>query len=383
MKSALLLRGATDLGMADFSADMLWCCWFSSSDPFLLLETEDKKVSLLLSALEAGRALKESIADEIISLSDIMNRYQVEDVRMALVSFLKDREITNLVIPPTFPFGLGKSLEESFQLEIRKGCFYPERARKNEWEIEEITKAQQAVEVAVADAKAFLAACHIRDNFIFNGETIVTSEIVRSIIDAELYRQGYLGVQTIVASGAQAAQPHCSGTGPLVPHTPIVMDVFPRSLTSLYFADMTRTFFKGEPHARYRKMYETVLASQEAGIAAVRSGAIGKDVFDISFRVLENHGYPTRLESPAEGMFHSLGHGVGIEIHEAPSLSVQSVSVLEPGNVVTVEPGLYYTHARDHIPQGGIRIEDMVLVTPTGCVNLTKFPKDWESMVIS
>lgn len=382
MKSALLLRGATDLGMADFSADMLWRCRFSAPDPFLLIETEDKKVSLLLFALETARAVKEATADEIISLEDLGKRYRLANSLELLNMFLNGRQITTLIVPQTFPFALGKYLETFFDIKIQHGSAYPERARKSEWEVEEIRKAQQAVEVAVADAKAFLAVCHIRDNFIFNGETIVTSEIVRSIIDTELYRQGYLGVQTIVASGVQAADPHCSGSGPLAAYAPIVMDVFPRSLTSLYFADMTRTFFKGEPDARYQGMYDVVLASQEAGIAAVRAGVTGKDVFDLSFRVLENCGYPTRLESPAEGMFHGLGHGVGIEIHEAPSLSDSSQTALESGNVVTVEPGLYYAHARDHIPQGGIRIEDMVLVTPTGCINLTTFPKDWESMVI-
>lgn len=382
MKSALLLRGATDLGMADFSADMLWRCRFSAPDPFLLIETEDKKVSLLLFALEAARAVKEATADEIISFQDLAKAYNAHTVRDILVAFLNDRKITNLIIPWTFPYALGTHLEKFFDIKAEDGLIYPERARKSEWEVEEIRKAQQAVEVAVADAKAFLAACHIRDNFILNGETIVTSEIVRSIIDTELYRQGYLGVQTIVAGGAQAADPHCSGSGPLAAYAPIVMDVFPRSLTSLYFADITRTFFKGEPDARYQGMYKAVLASQEAGIAAVRAGVTGKDVFDISFRVLESCGYPTRLESPAEGMFHGLGHGVGIEIHEAPFLLAWSQIALESGNMVTVEPGLYYTHARDHIPQGGIRIEDMVVVTPTGCINLTKFPKDWASMVI-
>jgi Xaa-Pro aminopeptidase len=206
---------------------------------------------------------------------------------------------------------------------------------------------------------------------------------LRRIIDDELYRHGCLGVETIVACGLEAADPHCKGYGELKAGEPIVMDVFPRSLETLYFADMTRTVFKGEPGAAIKKMYEAVLKAQEDTIAMIRPGVDGSELDKKAREILDAAGFPTTTnERPMRGFIHSLGHGVGLEIHETPSLSPRR-DVLREGNVVTNEPGLYYPIASGEIPAGGIRIEDMILITKEGYRNLTEFPKRLEEMIIS
>ena len=198
-----------------------------------------------------------------------------------------------------------------------------------------------------------------------------------------MYADGYLGIDTIISCGAESADPHAIGSGPIKPHSPVVIDIFPVSLRTHYYGDMTRTIFKGEPSAGLQKMYEAVREAQEQAIAQVRAGADGKDIYDSVCRHFNAEGYPTRISTKGgEGFIHGLGHGVGIDIHEPPSLGATS-SILKAANVVTVEPGLYYPRPRRNIPAGGIRIEDAVVVKNGDCENLTKFPKDLGYVIVA
>lgn len=389
-KTALVLWGATDLGPPHFSGDMLWRAGFKAPDPFILVEVGGK-VYLLLSSLELERAAKESkknvIAVNAIEYASGQNHY--------LVAFLKEKGVRVVNLPETFPMGLGLTLEQNFEILFRSAPFYPKRAVKTDWEIKEIEKAQNAVEFAVQLAVNWLREATICFNLSVQNvahlqhkglgfHEPVASKHVRKIIDNALYEKGYLGIDTIVSCGVEAANPHCVGSGLLFPYQPIVMDVFPLSLETHYYADMTRTAFKGDPSEPLKDMYEEVRVTQEWAIRQVKHGADG---FDIYKGVLDHFtavGYPTNCHKrPMEGFIHGVGHGVGLDIHEEPNIYGRP-SILKEGNVVTVEPGLYYQKERkqDGIPAGGIRIEDMVLVTKTGCRNLTKFPKDLESMII-
>lgn len=382
MKKALLLYGSTDLGPPHFSADMLWRCGFKAPDPFPLLEI-DGRVILLLSSLEIERGRKEAKADEIVSLTELISRDRLSSESQAIASFLKDREVTDLLIPRSFPYALARELEEHFIVEVKSSPFYIERARKTDNEIREIEKAQRATEHAVMKAQEYLAASRIQNNSLVIGGKVLTSESLRDIIDRDLFSSGYLGIRSIVASGIQAADPHCEGSGPIKPREPIVIDVFPLSIATHYYADQTRTFFKGEPRKEYQDMYNAVLRAQEEAIAMVRSGVNGSDIQSHVARLFNELGYYTNTASqPVEGFIHGLGHGVGLDIHESPRLGGVS-EILEEGNVVTVEPGLYYVSENNHIVPGGIRIEDMVVVEKDGCRNLTQFPKSLESAIIS
>jgi len=381
MKQALVLYGATELGPPHFSGDILWRTGFKAPDPFPLVEIEGRTY-LLLSPLELERAEKEARADEIIPIMDYIRRLQNGTDLDATTLFLEDQGVTHVIIPASFPYDFGKLLESKFAVEVRKPPFYPGRARKTDWEIGEIEKAQRAVEGAVSRAREFLEGCRIEGDLIYCEKRAVTSELLRKVIDDTLFAQGFFGVDTIVASGIQAADPHCIGSGPLFARSAIVLDVFPLSISTHYYADQTRTVFKGEPSKELKDMYQAVLEAQLGALARVKAGMNGKEIHEWVVKFFESKGYPRDIAArPMEGFFHGVGHGVGIDIHEPPLIS-GTPCVLEERNVVTVEPGLYYSRARGHIPAGGIRIEDMVVVERDGCRNLTKMPKDFDWAII-
>ena len=174
---------------------------------------------------------------------------------------------------------------------------------------------------------------------------------------------------TIAAPGPQGADPHCQGYGPIHAEEPIVMDVFPRDARTGYFGDLTRTVVKGTAPDIVRKTFETVRDAQQLAFGMIRAGVPGTDPHLAVEEFFKKSGYETdRNSTPARGFFHGLGHGIGLEIHEEPRLSLSCKEPLQAGNVVTVEPGLYYPE------WGGIRIEDDVLVTENGCEKLSTLP---------
>lgn len=384
MKQAILIYGTTAMGAPEFSADLFWRTGgYSVPDPVIFCEIAGKQI-LLLSSLEIERGQREAKVDEVVSIEKYVEEAKRSSLPIAVL-FLKERGIEEVIVPGNIRFSLGKVLADHFKVTIKASPFYPERAVKTDKEIRQIENAQRAVEKAVAKGMRFLKECLVKNNLLFHSEfpnTPIASRHVRKIIDDALYLQGYLGVESIVACGRESADPHCKGYGNIKPKEPIVLDIFPRSLDSLYFADQTRTVFKGEPDAKMKRMYNTVLEAQEMAIGEVKNGAQGNDIDRKVRDFFDKSGYSTNIEKrPVSGFIHSLGHGVGIEIHEEPSLS-QLESVLETGNVVTVEPGLYYPEQTSTIPKGGIRIEDMVLVTDDGNRNLTQFPKSLDRMII-
>ncbi|MEK7619591.1 MAG: Xaa-Pro peptidase family protein [Patescibacteria group bacterium] len=379
MKHALVLYGATDLGASEFSADILWATKFKVPDPVLFIQIEQKKV-LLVSALEVERAHKEARVDEVI----LLTAYRGENHESPLISFLKNEGVTHVTTPESMRWSIAQHLHKHFEVSAVRNPFGKERSIKREDELSEIEAAQRAVERAVEKGRQFLKEAEVRGAEIFHPTLPdpVTSHDVRKVIDHDLYDQGYLGIDSIVACGASAADPHCRGEGLLRPHQPIVLDIFPRSLESLYFADQTRTVFKGEPDMMFQKMYAAVLDAQEQSLSLIVPGAKSDTVMQRAQEVLKKHGFPTSVtERPVYGFIHGLGHGVGIEIHELPSIG-RSGDILEEGMVVTVEPGLYYSKERSGIPVGGIRIEDMVVVTHTGHRNLTRFAKQLSDMIV-
>ena len=371
---ALLLYGSTSFGAPQFSADILWRIGFRVPDPVFVLDY-GRRV-LFVSPLEYGRARQEARVDEVVLLTSAAPA--IEQV----LSHIARAHVTRLMLPVEFPYAFAKKCEESCTVEVKRGPLYPERTKKTLTEVNEIARAQAAAAKSIEEAREFLKACRIKDGVVFSGDEPLTSEVLRNRISDELYRHGYLGVGAIVASGIQAANPHAEGSGPLMAYAPIVFDVFPTSLTTHYYGDMTRTLFKGEPSPALRRMYETVSRVQEEAIAMVRAGVDGSLIYK---RVVERFAeaeYPTEaFPGTAEGFIHGLGHGVGLEIHEEPRIGKRPFA-LEAGNVITIEPGLYYSKPRPGVPAGGIRIEDIVVVDEEGSQVLSGLPKDFAWAVI-
>jgi Xaa-Pro aminopeptidase len=349
---------------------------FDAPDPFLAVWTPDG-VSLLVSELEYGRAKTESRAASVARLSDYDYRDRVSETgRRAAradvaADWLADRGVEAVTAPDRFPLGTADRLRErGVAVEPDPGdAVESARAVKTEAEIDHVRAAQEANEAAFAAAGALVREADVVDGVLHEGGDPLTSERVKVEIERTLLEHGCGLDDTIVACGSDAADPHDRGSGPLRAGEPVVVDVFPRSKTTGYHADTTRTWVRGEPDETLAEWHRLTDEAREAALAAVEPGATGAAVHDAACDVYEDAGLPTLRADPAAetGFIHSTGHGVGLAVHELPRVAPDG-DELEPGNVVTVEPGLYDPAV------GGVRVEDIVVVREDGHENLTTLP---------
>jgi len=362
----LLLAGNT---LCD--SDMYYLSGFLAGDRFVVLASD--KVSILVSGMEKGRAFVESKADEVVSTSDygIMDRFKAlgkidEAYSSVLIDFLHDRGMRRRIgVPKSFPSGLYSMLENDLQVSIVDSPVSRIRAVKSPEEIENIKAVQRSCEAAMSAAIGLIKRSKPEGDLLYLDDAPLTSEQVRTEIEISLLKDGCEAYDTIVSGGKDSANPHARGSGPLPANAPIVLDIFPRSKLTRYFADMARTVVRGEAETEISDLYEAVLYAQEEGLKAVSAGVTGSAVHSVVCKAFEECGYPDRDD---KGFIHSTGHGVGLDVHELPSLS-ETGEQLHAGNVVTVEPGLYYPDL------GGVRLEDLVVVREIGCDNLTYFEK--------
>lgn len=354
-------------------SDQRYLSGFDAHDPFFTLYTNE--THLLVSGLEYGRAKKESRADSVSRYADYDYQYgSPEERHRMLADFLADHDVSSLTVPARFPLGTADGLRErEIPVEAETdGVITEIRSVKTDDEIDSIREAQRANEKAMERAETLLREATEENGVLqYDGEEL-TSERVRREIEIELLELDHALDETIVSCGAHAADPHDRGSGPLEAGETIVIDIFPRSKESNYHADMTRTFSVGEPSERVREWYDLTAEAKEAALAAIEPGTTGEDVHDAVCDVYEEAGLPTLRENPSTetGFIHSTGHGIGLDVHELPRLSPGGAA-LEPGHVVTVEPGLYDPDV------GGIRIEDLVVVTEDGYENLTDYPEEF------
>ena len=357
-------------------ADQRYLSGYDAPDPFRTLY-RPAGISLLVSGLEYGRAKAESAADAVRRPVDYgVGPYaDPEAFNDALADFLDEFDVGSVGVPSRFPVGTADALRDrGVTVEADTDDVIGEiRAVKDPWEVDEIRAAQRANEAALDAAVAVIAEARIDgDGLVHDGEPL-TAERVKVVIERALLDRGYALDETIVAGAEQGADPHERGSGPLPAHEPIVIDVFPRSKATRYHADMTRTVVRGTADDAVRERFELTRTALEAALEAVEPGATGESVHDAACDVYEDAGHPTlRSDAAAEtGFIHSTGHGIGLEVHEVPRLGPGGPE-LEPGNVVTVEPGLYDPE------HGGMRLEDLVVVTEDGHENLTDYPYELE-----
>ncbi len=360
---------------SETDADMYYATGFLAPDAFAWFRAGGRD-HLLASDLEIGRAREEARVDVVLSLTEFRDRARRAGAKhpgMAdiLAAALRSRRVLRAAVPEQFPLGMAEALRRrGIRLEPRPTPFLPERVVKSPSEVRALRDCQAATERAVALAFDRLRKARIRGSRIVEKGRALTAEDMKRTIDVALMEDSCIAKNTIVACGDQAVDPHNRGSGPLRAHLPIVFDVFPRSATTGYFSDMSRTVVKGRPSEAVRRQFHAVLEAQEMGIGMVRAGVNGRAVHEAIQRRFEEQGYRTGPRNgKMQGFFHGTGHGVGLDIHEAPRVGGVD-DLLPEGSVVTVEPGLYYPGV------GGVRIEDMVLVRKGGCRNLTEFPKE-------
>ena len=246
---------------------------------------------------------------------------------------------------------------------------YPERQVKIQSEIAAITAAHQKVHRAFARIEQILADALVAGSQIIYQNAPLTSERVKQEVERVLLEENLLlDAGMIISSGPQAAMPHHEGSGELLANQTIICDLFPRDRSSDYYADMTRTYVKGEPADKVTRMYDATRVAQEAAFEEIKPGVTPESVHEAVVASFEQAGFSSGGE---EGFIHGTGHGLGLDVHEAPYLKSGHTDPLQPGAVVTVEPGLYYPE------HGGVRIEDVVVVTKDGHQNLTNYPKQF------
>ncbi len=281
----------------------------------------------------------------------------------------------NLRVTADFPFGLAEKLKRAgFKIKISDEAICPQREIKTADEISDVKNSQRAAVAAMNAAIKQIASSEIgKDGLLRCGKTVLTSEMVRATICHTLLDRDCIATETIVACGPHSADPHERGTGPLCAGQPIVLDIFPRSTATGYWGDLTRTVCRGPAPAELKKMYNAVKAAHAEALKAVKAGAWTDDVHAAAAGELERRGFKTEIVNGVpQGFIHGTGHGVGLEIHEAPRVSSANHQRLKAGMIITIEPGLYY-------PQlGGIRIEDTVAVTKDGYQMLAACPKRLE-----
>ncbi|MDA8597013.1 Xaa-Pro peptidase family protein [Candidatus Pacebacteria bacterium] len=351
--------------------DMLYLVQRQITDPFFFLEHEgQQRIFLSRTDIEAFQA-EAGTEVEAVDVGPLLQQAaQAPGDRSANLAklILEQYQVTGEVfVPSNFPYGLGQAVSQLVRLtELKSFC--RERGRKSPTELVALRENAAHTKKAFALIEEILTQSTIEDSVIIHDNKPLTSEFLKREVSKLLLEHDLVNTEGLIVSCAhQAAMPHHGGSGPLQAHQTIIVDIFPQSSTNHYFADMTRTYVKGEPSAKIQSMYTAVSAAKAEVLKVLKPGASTRELYELSAQVIRDHGFHVG----ETGYTHSLGHGLGVAVHEAPSLSARSTEVLAPGHVVTIEPGVYYLEI------GGVRIEDTIVVTETSHENLTNYPENW------
>lgn len=365
----MIVAGAND------AADLRYASGFMPVDPVVFVDAGEDGRFLVVPPLEVVRARHEAPNCRVLMPSELGMPYRKSRLFIEhAVALARRLRLKRVEVAPSFPVAVAKALEKSgVKIRVAKGSLYPERAVKTEREIRQIAQVQRAAVEAMKAAFAVIKAASVdaKGRLIWE-RRVLTSEGLRAVIEHVLLDRGCAARDPIVACGPHAADPHHRGEGPLRAGETIVLDIFPQHKKSGYWGDLTRTVVKGRARPEQRRMFRAVKEAHRWAIDRLRAGAHTDAIHKGVRKRLEEAGFKTDIESfPPKGFFHGTGHGVGLEIHEAPTLSLAE-GILKAGHVVTVEPGLYYPDL------GGVRIEDTVVITNSGAKLLASCPCPFE-----
>lgn len=375
-------EGLLIYGASTQCTDLLYATNFSASDPFLYFEAGKKKY-IVVPSLEYERAQLECrkniiVLDREELLSGILHKTPEVLISKTIEIF----PCKTWVLHKDFPFSLSNYLDnflkENKQFSISKtnlGSFLIRRRKKNKHELIQIKKALSVAEKAMLKAETILRESKINNNseLIYKGKRL-TSEFIKSEINIEIVKGGGHAHGTIVSSNKQTSIPHDTGSGIIRSNVPIIIDIFPRLEKSGYWGDITRTFVKGKASRTIKNAYLAVKNARNYAKSKIAVGIIPDKIHKEIICILKKYGFETgKKGNKYFGFFHSLGHGVGLEIHELPRLGPLITTPLEIGDVFTIEPGVYYSE------WGGIRLEDMVYLESKDSLRyLTSYPDNLE-----
>ncbi|USZ73680.1 M24 family metallopeptidase [Natronosalvus halobius] len=360
------------------NGDQRYLSGLNGHDPFITLYTPGT-VHLLIGGTDYTRAKAESNATDVARLAAYdYETKQKEDPKMAksdaLSAFLGERNIESVLVPDRFPHGTARGLRSN-EIDViidDDDTLETVRAVKTREEVAAIESAQQATEAAMKRAETLLAEADVADGVLMRDEQPLTGKSVKSEIEVTLLEHGAALHDTLVSCGEDAANPHGKTSGPLRPNESIVIDIFPKDLETGYHSDMTRTFVKGAPSDQLQTLYDEVYEALEIALETVQAGVTGDEVNDRVFTFFEENGHQSRRKDTdiEAGALHYIGHGVGLDVHELP-VCLPGGKELEAGNVITLEPGLYYPDI------GGVRIEDVIEITENGYRPMTDYHKQF------
>lgn len=355
-------------------SNMLYAAGFFVPDPFIFFQHKNRSY-VVMSDLEIDRAKRQARADRVLSLSQYQRKLRKLGKAPTFIEILdllfRERGIRSLIVPANFSALLADQLRaKGFSVQIKRDPFFAQREVKND---EEVRQIAESLRVAVLGLEAGIRTLKRTkfggDGYLYLNGVKLTSETLKTAVNTTIMAQGWLPSHTIISSGNQCVDPHHEGTGPIKANTSIIFDIFPRSQKNGYFGDLSRTVVRGRASERLKKIYATVQEGQQIGFDLIRDGINGKEVHEKILELFAARGFRTgKINGRMQGFFHGTGHGLGLDIHEAPRIAPVDAA-LKSGHVVTVEPGLYY------LGVGGVRLEDVVLVQANGNRNLTDCPQ--------
>ncbi|MGB0372629.1 MAG: M24 family metallopeptidase [Opitutales bacterium] len=373
-KTAILMYANPEI-----DADMLYFGKFLAPDPFMAVGLGRRRIGIL-SPLELGRASKQSGFTDILSLTDVRSSAKrelgVDNPKTSDIArfIAQSYGIGTYKVPHNFPHAIAQELVDAgVKVVLGTDPFFPEREKKTDAEAEAIREGNRLSSAGFKLVQKVLKESEInKKGFLIYGGKKLTSEFLQQEIAKRILELGGVSANTIVAGGDQACDPHERGSGPLKANELIIVDIFPRVNATHFHGDMTRTYLKGKASPEQKRLVAAVKAAHGKALdlvkARVKGGQIHKAVSDY----FEENGYKTERHGDTfTGFFHGTGHGLGLDVHEAPRVST-GAGALKAGNVVTIEPGLYYPGL------GGCRIEDVVRVTGNGYEMLSKHSYTWE-----
>jgi Xaa-Pro aminopeptidase len=365
------------------SPDMRHAVPLGVPDAFLYAEQNGSR-HVFASSMEATRIRELGLFDvhvyEELGYDELMASeidYRELEAQLALRA-VGSLGLERASVPENFPVWLADRLRaDGVELDVDQDLFDDRRRAKTDAQLAGMRRAQRAAEAAMDACRELLRRAEIRgDDLLLDGERLTVAR-VKADLNVVFAAHDTSTDEYIVAPGAQGAVGHEMGSGPIPPHTPLVVDIFPRDNASAVYTDMTRTFVVGDVPDDVREWHRLCKEALDKAVAEIRAGVDARAVFDLTCDIFEAAGEPTLRTKEAgqtlgDGFFHGLGHGVGLEVHEAPGMGRLSRSQLLAGDVVTVEPGLY------RAGYGGVRLEDIVLVTERGAEVITDYPYDLE-----
>jgi Xaa-Pro aminopeptidase len=351
-------------------------------DAFLYAEHAGRRV-VVVSSLESQRVGEADPGLEVIPLESLgIDQLLLDGMKPSQAMLqvyaraCEELGLERASVPATFPLELADRLRASgIELEVDRDQFDLRRRRKSATEIAGLRRAQHACEAALDVAREMLRSATVNGTLVLDGAPL-TSERIKAEVDRVFTANGVIADEFIVAHGPQTAIGHEMGHGPILPGEPITFDLFPRDRETGVYTDMTRTYVVGDVSDELREFHTLCKEALERVVAAVKPGVNGRALFEIPCSLFAEHGYPTQLtKQPGEVLttdfFHSLGHGVGLEVHERPWLG-RVGDDLVAGDVIALEPGLYRPGL------GGVRLEDIAIVTDDGIDVVTDYPYELE-----